>query len=434
MTRAVAAGLLLLLVVACTTPEPPRAQAGAPESTACAPPQGPPREQAPTTIDVVEQAYFCILDRYYRAPVMDPRDLLVAGFAALTRAMPEAPLSLPALTGDRRADWAAFETAYRKITDREDLAVVTLEAIVAALGDDHARWARDPGRPPGYYDGDGYGLGFQVAGDDPLFVSVVEGGAARKAGLRPGDVIENVGDPELLRPGYPDARPVELRLRRGDRRWSVTLTPGLYPRDPATLRTVQSRVIDDAVVYVQVRGFSPDAANRVFRAIARARAGRSVSGIVLDLRGNGGGSPAEATRLVSAFVHGKVTSYLCTVDERCEPGQTDDTVPLVGLPVVVLVDRGCASACEHFSSAVKDHGAGSLVGTRTAGLISGPAQPFLLRDNTLLSFPTRRHLGPNREVVDRIGVAPDHFVPPTPEDAAAGHDAALAKALTLLDG
>ncbi|NAS21436.1 peptidase [Herbidospora sp. NEAU-GS84] len=433
MTRAVAAGLLLLLAVACTTPEPPRAEAGAPENAACAPPQGPPGERLPTTIDVVEQAYFCILGGYYRAPAMDHRDLLVAGFAALTRAMPEAPLSLPALTGDRRADWAAFEAAYRKTTDREDLAVVTLEAMVAALDDNHARWAHGPDRPPGYYDGDGYGLGLQVSGDDPVFVSVVEGGAAREAGLRPGDVVENADDPELLRPRYPDARPVELRLRRGDRRWSVTLTPGLYPRDWATLRTVQARLVDDAV-YVRVRGFSPDAANRVFRSIDRLRAGRSVSGIVLDLRGNGGGSPLEATRLVSAFVHGKVTSYLCRADDRCEPGQTDDTVPLVGLPVVVLVDRGCASACEHFSSAVKDHRAGTLVGTRTAGLISGPAQPFLLRDNTVLSFPTRRHLGPDREIVDRIGVAPDHFVPPTPEDAAAGHDAALAKALTLLDG
>nr|WP_062334683.1 S41 family peptidase [Herbidospora sakaeratensis] len=433
MTRAVAAGLLLLLAVACTTPEPPRAQAGAPENTACGPPQGPPRERTPATIDVVEQAYFCILAKYWRAPAMDHRDLLVAGFAALTGALPEAPLELPALTGDRRGDWAAFEAAYRKITDRADLAEVTLDAMVAALDDNHARWVRDAGRPPGYYDGDGYGLGFQVSDGDPLFVSEVEGGAARRAGLRPGDVIENVDDPEVLRPRYPDAAPVELRLRRGDRRWSVTLTPGLYPRDLATLQTVRSRLIDDEVIYVRMRGFSPDAANRAFRAITRLRAGRDVRGIVLDLRGNGGGSPVEATRLVSAFTHGKVTSYLCTVDDRCEPGQTDDTVELVGLPLVVLVDRGCASACEHFSSAVKDHSAGLLVGTRTAGVISGPGHPFLLRDNTVLSFPTRRHLGPKREIVDRIGVSPHHFVPPTPEDAAAGRDAALATALTLLD-
>ncbi|MEU8379337.1 S41 family peptidase, partial [Streptosporangium sp. NPDC048865] len=102
------------------------------------------------------------------------------------------------------------------------------------------------------------------------------------------------------------------------------------------------------------------------------------------------------------------------------------------LPLAVLTDRGCASACEHFGSAVKDLRLGHLVGTRTAGAISGPAQAYLLADNTLLSLPARYHLGPNREVIDRVGVPPDHHVPLTPKDAAAGRDPALAKALTLL--
>jgi hypothetical protein len=92
------------------------------------------------------------------------------------RDVPEA--TMPALAGDRKADWAAFETAYRKVTDqvpdlRDKLAVVTLEAIVAALGDNHARWAHQPERPLDYYDGDGYGLGLEAnvsasqVNDDP---------------------------------------------------------------------------------------------------------------------------------------------------------------------------------------------------------------------------------------------------------------------------
>ena len=170
----------------------------------------------------------------------------------------------------------------------------------------------------------------------------------------------------------------------------------------------------------------------MLKAISRLRTGRTLTGVVLDLRGNGGGSPMEATRLLSAFAHGKVTAYQCTVDGKCETSRTDDTVELLNLPLVVLTDRGCASACEHFSSAVKDLRIGQLVGTRTAGVISGPAQPYLLSNNTLLGFPVRHHLGPNREVIDRIGVPPDHYVPLTPKDAAAGRDPALAKALTLL--
>ncbi|MEV4566062.1 S41 family peptidase [Nonomuraea sp. NPDC049419] len=457
--RMVTAVVAVLLAAGCSAPAPPRGQAGKASSTVCSAPKGPPAAETPTTIDVVEQAYFCLLGTYYSGPTLDARTLLTAGFAALTQELnrngkdvPEAVM--PPLTGDRATDWTAFETTYRKVTDqvpdlRERLAVVTLEAVVAALGDNHARWAHGDARPPDYYDGDGYGLGLEANARNPdvalppLFVTAVQGGAARAAGLRPGDVIEEINGSapfiggkagpaiEELYPRYPEARPVLLRLLREDRRWSVTLKPGLFQRDLATLQVVQSKLLDD-VAYVRMRGFAPDSADRVLRAISRLREGRTLSGVVLDLRGNGGGSPLEATRLVSAFVHGKVTAYQCTVAGRCETSRTDDTVELVGLPLAVLTDRGCASACEHFSSAIKDLRAGPLIGTRTAGVISGPAQPYLLSNNTLLSFPTRRHLGPNREVIDRIGVPPDHHVPLTAQDAAAGRDPALDKALTLL--
>jgi carboxyl-terminal processing protease len=466
--RVATAGFALLLAAACTAPAPPRSRAGQAAGAACAQPKGPLEAETATTIDVIEQAYFCILGAYYSGATLDARSLLRAGFTALTqelnrngRDLPEA--TMPALTGDRKADWTAFETTYRKITDqvpdlRDKLAVTTLEAIVAALGDNHARWTHDVERPPGHYDGDGYGLGLQanVTGSQadgnpgvalpPLFVTIVQGGAAQAAGLRPGDLIESINGSApfidgkatpaiaVLYQRYPQARPVRLRLLRQStgRRWSVTLEPGLYQRDLATLQVVRSKLLEDDVAYVRLTGFSADAANRVLKAISRLRTGRTLAGVVLDLRGNGGGSPLEATRLLSAFVHGKVTAYQCTVDGACQAGRTDDTVELLGLPLVVLTDRGCASACEHFSSAVKDLRIGRLVGTRTAGIISGPAQPYLLGNNTLLSFPTRHHLGPDREVIDRIGVPPHHYVPLTPKDAAAGRDPALAKALTLL--
>ncbi|MFD1937032.1 MULTISPECIES: S41 family peptidase [Nonomuraea] len=466
--RTVAAGLALLLAAACTAPTPPRSQASTAASTACGQPQGPPGAETATTIDVVEQAYFCILGNYYSGATLDARSLLTAGFVALTqelnrhgRDVPGA--TMPALTGDRKADWTAFEAVYRKTTEqvpdlRDKLAVVTLEAIVAGLGDNHAGWAHDVKRPPDYYDGDGYGLGLQanVTGAQadsnpgvalpPLFVTTVQGGAAQAAGLRPGDIIESINGsapfidgkatPAIaaLYPRYPQARPVLLRLLRQatGRRWSVTLKPGLFQRDLAALQVVTSKLLEGDIAYVRQRGFAPDSANRVLKAVSRLRAGRTLTGVVLDLRGNGGGSPVEAARLLSAFVHGKVTAYLCTVDGTCEASRTDDTVELVNLPLVVLTDRGCASACEHFSSAVKDLRIGQLAGTRTAGIISGPAQPFLLSNNTVLSFPVKHHLGPDREVIDRIGVPPDHYVSLTPKDAAEGRDPALAKALTLL--
>lgn len=472
--KSTAAGLVLLLAVACTAQTPPRAQPGKPAGAAavCAQPRGNPPPETPTTIDVVEQAYFCILANYYSGATLDARSLLTAGFAAFVqelnrggRDVPEA--TMPALTGDRTTDWVAFETVYRRVTDRlpddaelrEKLAAATLQAVVAALDDDHARWSHGVERPPDYYSGDQYGLGLRAgAGPQvadrpgtalpPLFVTAVLGGAAKAAGVRPGDIIESVDgsapfiDGEVtpaavaaLYPRYPEAGAL-LRQSTG-RRWTVTLKPGLYQPDPATLQVVTTKLLRDGIAYVRLSGFAPDAADRVLRAISRMGTSRTLTGLVLDLRGNGGGSPDEVNRLLGAFAHGKVTAYQCTAslhtaDGACDPMRTDDSVALLGLPLVVLVDRGCASACEHFSSAVKDLRLGRLVGTRTAGAVSGPAQPYLLGDNTTLTLPSTRHLAPSHEVIDRVGVAPDHYVPLTPRDAAAGRDAALDEALNLL--
>ncbi|GLW24749.1 hypothetical protein Mame01_47910 [Microbispora amethystogenes] len=474
--RSVASGLVLLLTVACTAQTPPRAEPGpttAGGSAVCAPPRGAPAPETPTTIDVVEQAYFCILADYYGGATLDARSLLSAGFVAFTqelnrggRDVPEA--TMPAFTGDRKRDWAAFETVYRRVVDRlpadaglrEKLAAATLEAVVAALDDDHARWNHGRRRPPDSYDDDQYGLGLRASAGPqvnvnpgtalpPLFVTAVLGGPAKAAGLRPGDVVESIDGSApfvdgtvapaavtALYPQYPEDRPVRLRLLRQSSgwRWTVTLKPGLYQPDPAAVQVVTSKLLEHGVAYVRLSGFAPDVADRTLRAISRMGGGRTLTGVVLDLRGNGGGSPDEVNRLLGSFAHDKVTAYQCAADGGCEAMRTDDSVALLGLPLVVLTDRGCASACEHFSSAVKDLRLGRLVGTRTAGAVSGPAQPYLLGDNTLLAFPSRHHLAPGREVIDRVGVAPDYHVPPTPEDAAAGRDPALDKALALLHG
>ncbi|MFC7592117.1 hypothetical protein ACFQYP_56630 [Nonomuraea antimicrobica] len=156
--RAAAAGLALLLVAACTAPAAPRSESSTAASTVCAKPQGRLPAQTPTTIDVIEQAYFCILGNYYSGATLDARSLLTAGFVALTRELnlngrDVSEATMPALTGDRESDWTAFEAVYRKVTDqvpdlRDKLAVVTLEAVVASLDDNHARWMHNVGGAP----------------------------------------------------------------------------------------------------------------------------------------------------------------------------------------------------------------------------------------------------------------------------------------------
>jgi carboxyl-terminal processing protease len=190
---------------------------------------------------------------------------------------------------------------------------------------------------------------------------------------------------------------------------------------------VTSKTLPGGAIYVQLPGFFEGAADQV---IAKLKG--KPKAVVLDLRGNGGGSPREVTRLLGAFAHGKVTSYFCPLKGDCVPNRTDDTVALPGSRLVALTDRRCASACEDFSAAVKDNRLGTLIGTRTAGAVSGPAEGYLLNDGSLLLLPKVRHLGPFRETIDTIGVPVDHYAPMTALDLATGRDPGVVKALALL--
>ncbi|MFF4619856.1 S41 family peptidase [Nonomuraea jabiensis] len=396
-------------------------------------------------MNTLRQAYFCVLDNYYSGPAMDPKALLKSAFAAYTqnlmrRGADRADLRLPALTGNRDTDWAAFA----KVLGDGDLAALraAITGMVAGLHDNHARWVRPTPPPEGGPTGTGIvgvsamqGPQFDPAARPPLFITrVLPGSPAAKAGVRAGDIVVKVnGMPAFIGDtvnqgllGAFASGTVRLTLKRPTtgRTRVVELKEGPVTQQPPA---VTSRKLADGVTYVKLPGFYAGAADQVI-----AKLQDKPKAVVLDLRGNGGGSPREVTRLLGAFAHGKVTSYFCPLKGDCVPNRTDDSVPLLGSRLVVLTDRGCASACEDFSAAVKDNGLGTLIGTRTGGAVSGPSEGYLLDDGSVLLLPRIRHLGPAREIIDTIGVPVDHYAPMTALDLATGRDPGVAKALTLL--
>jgi carboxyl-terminal processing protease len=282
----------------------------------------------------------------------------------------------------------------------------------------------------------------------PLYISAIQGGPAAQAGLEPGDVIESVngsapfvdgaaspGVFNLLDEQYPDEQPVHITLWRPatGHTWTVTLTPALFQPTAAATQMVTSQLLDGDVADVKLAQFGANAADDVLNAIAALAAGHTLHGIILDLRGNGGGDPTEVATLLGAFEHGEPWGYSCPLSGGCTASYPDATVSLLNLPLTVLTDRNCASACDAFSAAVKDLHLGTLIGTRTAGAASGQAQAFMLDDASLLELPAARWLGPDHEVINTVGVAPDYFIPLTAQDVSTGHDPDVAKALTLLN-
>jgi carboxyl-terminal processing protease len=238
---------------------------------------------------------------------------------------------------------------------------------------------------------------------------------------------------DLLAQQYPQDQPVRLTLRRPatGRTWTVTLKPVVFsPLPEATTGT--SRLLNGDVAYVQVPGFGPGEATVVLNAIARMRRGHALRGVILDLRVNAGGDPGQVAALLGAFVHGKAWSYSCGASGACTPNHVDDATPLLHLPLAVLTGRDCPSACDAFSGAVKDLRLGTLVGTRTAGIVAGPNAGYVLNDNSVLIMPPQHQLSADYEIINGIGVAPDYYLPATAKDLSTGHDPDIAKALALL--
>jgi carboxyl-terminal processing protease len=372
---------------------------------------------------------------------------------------------LPALSGNRQADWQAFSRVYQQLSAdlpqdaglQQDLAATTMQGMVQSLQDNHTFWTIPP--PDAvkrrFPTGALYGFGMITSvpagpfslleAQPPLFIIGVQPGSpAAQQGLRPGDIITAVNGivpfaDDLLNPGVitwlspepPHQEVVHVTLLRPvtEQTWTVDLTPTFFP---AFASVVSAQVLAGSLAYVKLTAFIPNAADMVFQAIAGLHLGKKLRGIVLDLRSNTGGFPQEDARLLGAFVHGKIWGINIDRDGKSIANRTDDTVPLLHQPLVALIDRRCVSACDAFAWSVRDLEIGKLVGTRTAGVVAGAPSPYLLSDGSILSITQQRSLGARGESVDGIGVAPDYSVPLTAQALSAGHDPVIEKAASLL--
>jgi carboxyl-terminal processing protease len=268
------------------------------------------------------------------------------------------------------------DTYYRKIP-KSALADDAIAGVVAKLGDRFSNYF-DPAEYKRFKDAQNSefsGVGLQVAKHPKglRVEAVYDGSPAKRAGLRPGDVIVSADGHDLAGMSQdasvalvkgPPGSAVRLTWIRGGRRETKTLS-----RSTVTVPVVASQLRSEhgcPVGVVRLSQFSSGAHAEVYAALRKLQK-RGAKVFVLDLRDNGGGLVSEAQLIASAFLSDGpiVTTRGRSVKEQTLRATGDPVVPKA--PVAVLVNRGTASASEIVTGALQDRERAKVVGTETFG-------------------------------------------------------------------
>jgi carboxyl-terminal processing protease len=274
----------------------------------------------------------------------------------------------------------------------------------------------------------------------PIYITdVFSGTPASGAGLEPGDVITAInGTPPVVN-GQPTLGLVNLQIPTSGSKLTLTVTrpsTGISETVTLTTRTLQTPVTTEKLLasnigYVKLFSFTSDAASRVFKSIQALQRSAKLTGLVLDLRNNLGGDVDQAVRIISAFVHKGIVSYSVDGSGHRTALTTVDSVPLLRIPVVVLIDSGSASSSEVVAATVKDLRLGRVVGQTSAGALAG-AEFFGLNDGSGMEITEEHVLGPKAEKIDGVGVQPNDVVLETALDLSNGRDPVVTQAVKEL--
>jgi carboxyl-terminal processing protease len=270
------------------------------------------------------------------------------------------------------------------------------------------------------------GLGIEITTEDGVVkvISPIDGTPAARAGIKPGDYITAVNGKTILGMSVNDAVK-EMRGKIGE---SVTLTIAREKVDPFDVKLVREEIVPKAVTskmvgdygYVRLSSFTEKATDEVKAAIDKLRAqDPHMKGLVFDLRNNPGGLLDQAVGVSNLFLNGGEVVSQRGRDPRdierydATPGQKLD-----GLPVVVLINSGTASAAEIVAGALQDRHRAELVGLTSFG--KGSVQTVIPLRGGLdgaVKLTTARYYTPSGRSIQRTGIVPDLEVAETRQQA-----------------
>ncbi|MCX4027178.1 S41 family peptidase [Spartinivicinus sp. SM1973] len=261
------------------------------------------------------------------------------------------------------------------------------------------------------------GLGIEV-GMENGFVKVIapiDDTPAQRAGVEAGDLIIKLDQKPVKGMGLNEA----VEMMRGKPGEPITLTivregsskpfDIVIKRDIIKVQSVKSKALDEGYGYIRITQFQIDSGDEVVSAIkklAKANKGK-LNGLILDLRNNPGGVLQAAVDVSDAFLKKGVIVYTKGRIPNSELRfKADEKDPSNGVPVVVLINSGSASASEIVAGALQDHKRAIIMGTDSFG--KGSVQTVLpLNNQRALKLTTALYYTPNGRSIQAQGIEPD---------------------------
>jgi len=344
---------------------------------------------------------------------------------------------------DNSQNWEIWRHRYdSKMKTKED-AYVAIDTMLASLNDPYTRFL-DPkefAEETSSIKGSLQGIGIQIGMKDGQLVVIapIEGSPADKAGIKTDDLILEIDGvstkgitidkaADKIR-GNAGTNVTILVKRKDEEPKAYTITRAEIEIKSVSTKTPIETQIPDSIQYIRLSSFiSKNASQEVLNILKSTQ--NSKKGYILDLRSNPGGLLSNAILMSDMFLQGG--GIVSTVDRY---GYKDTTraakIRITNKPLVVLVNKGSASASEIFSGAMKDNCRAILVGEQTFG--KGLVQEInKLSDDAGVNITIQRYLTPSGTDIHKKGITPDYTVKLTAENVKNKDDAQLKEGLRIL--
>ena len=365
----------------------------------------------------------------------------------LPTALPAVPIDVPdPVPEDLATAWEVWNLISQQHVDRdgfdsEEFDEGAIRGLLAALGDAHTNYV-----PPEAFQIDnedlygsfeGIGANVQMNADGKLFiVAPLDGSPAETAGLRSGDLIlavngESIEGLSLLEAVNkirgPRGSEVTLLVRHLGQLEEVEL---VVRRDRIELDSVLVRSRpEDRFAHIRLTTFYSDTPEDLAKAIEEQQA-NGVEGLILDVRDNPGGLLSSVVEVVSMFIDEGLILYELDGSGRRTDHRAGSSGMFADIPLVILANRGSASASEIVVGALQDHERAQIVGDKTFGKGS-VNRLYRLGNGGGLYLTFAKWYTPDGRLIEGNGIEPDHEV--TSRDRQRAETIQLEKAVEVME-